>query len=109
MTASHVVHPFRRFPVRDVTDDAQFLSDIRADEVNPLHFSPFLGSRYDMPMKTKPKPEDVRGDSRTFVDFMRKLIAVPHEEIKAEMKAEEERRPRLYVRSSRVPDAPSED
>jgi hypothetical protein len=41
-------------------------------------------------MKTKPKPEDIRGDSRTFVDFARKLVAVPHAEVKAEMEAERE-------------------
>ena len=51
-------------------------------------------------MKTKPKPRDILGDSATFVDFMRKLIAVPHAEIKAEMEAEDERKPRLYVRAS---------
>jgi hypothetical protein len=32
--------------------------------------------------------KDVRGDSATFTEFMRKLIAVPHAEIKAEMEAD---------------------
>jgi len=41
-------------------------------------------------MKTKPKPEDVRGDSATFVDFARKLVAVPREEIKAQAESERE-------------------
>jgi hypothetical protein len=47
-------------------------------------------------MKTKPKPDDVRGDSATFVDFMRKLIAVPHDEIKAQAEAEGKWERRFY-------------
>jgi hypothetical protein len=61
-------------------------------------------------MKTKPdSAKDVRGDSDTFVNFMRKLIAVPHSEIKAELDAEKavKQRPRPFTRmvSSRVPGA----
>jgi hypothetical protein len=70
-------------------------------------------------MKTKrdsalDSAKDVRGDSDTFVNFMRKLIAVPHAEIKAEMEAEKavKRRPSPFTRmadlsSSRVPGAGS--
>jgi hypothetical protein len=57
-------------------------------------------------MKTKTKPEDVRGDSRTFIDFARKLVAVPHAEVKAEMEAEQERKRRLFG-PSRAPGEPS--
>jgi len=32
--------------------------------------------------------KDVRGDSATFENFMRKLVQVPHSEIKAELDAE---------------------
>ena len=68
-----------------------------------------------MPMKTKTDAaKNVRGDSATFTEFMRKLIAVPHSEIKAEMDAEKavKRRPRPFTRmadvsSFRVPGAGS--
>ena len=71
--------------------------------------------RYDNAMKTKPdSAKNVRGDSATFTEFMRKLIAVPHSEIKAEMEAEKavKRRPRPFTRmadvsSFRVPGAGS--
>ena len=40
-------------------------------------------------MKTKPqRADEVRGDSATFENFMRKLVQVPHSEIKAELDAE---------------------
>jgi hypothetical protein len=52
-------------------------------------------------------PKGVRGDSATFVDFMLKLIAVPHSEIKAQAEAEEERKQRLFGPSSRDPGAAS--
>jgi hypothetical protein len=65
-------------------------------------------------MKAEPKArrttpaKDVRGDSATFTEFMRKLIAVPHSEIKAQAEAEGERKPKLYDRSfSRAPGAAS--
>jgi hypothetical protein len=54
-----------------------------------------------MPMKTKPKPDDIRGDSATFESFMRKLIAVPHAEIKAQAEADAEME-RRYFGVSRV-------
>jgi hypothetical protein len=72
-------------------------------------------------MKAEPKArrpntlaKDVRGDSATFTEFMRKLIVVPHAEIKAEMEAEKaaKQRPRPFTRmadvsSFRVPDGGS--
>ena len=58
--------------------------------------------------------KDVRGDSDTFIGFMRKLVQVPHSEIKAELDAEKaaKRRPRPFTRmadisSFRVPGAGS--
>jgi hypothetical protein len=33
---------------------------------------------------------DVRGDTATFVEFMQKLVAVPHSEIKAQAEVERE-------------------
>ncbi len=35
-------------------------------------------------------PEDVQGDSETFIDFTRKLLAVPHAELKADLDAEKD-------------------
>jgi len=49
--------------------------------------------------------KDVRGDSATFENFMRKLVQVPHSEIKAELDAEKEMRERLKSSFSRVPRA----
>jgi hypothetical protein len=74
-----------------------------------------LQSGCDNAMKTKTDAaKNVRGDSATFTEFMRKLIAVPHSEIKAEMEAEKavKRRPRPFTRmadvsSFRVPGAGS--
>jgi len=46
-------------------------------------------------MKTEPKAngldspgKDVQGDFAQFTDFMRRLVAVPHSKIKAELDAE---------------------
>jgi hypothetical protein len=53
--------------------------------------------------------ESVRGDSATFIKFARRLIQVPHSEIKAELDAEKaiKQRPVPFTRmadlSSRVP------
>ena len=49
-----------------------------------------------MPKPPTDSAKNVRGDSATFVNFMQKLVAVPHSEIKAEMKAEQERKRRLF-------------
>ena len=38
----------------------------------------------------RPSADSVRGDSETFVKFMRQLVQVPHSEIKAALEAEKE-------------------
>jgi hypothetical protein len=58
-----------------------------------------------MPRKPTDSAKNVRGDSDTFVRFMRKLVQVPHSEIKAELDAEKETRNRLKSSFSRVPRA----
>jgi hypothetical protein len=60
-----------------------------------------------VPKQPTDSAKNVRGDSATFVEFMRKLVAVPHSEIKAELEAEKEmkRTPKLPV--FRVPRASS--
>ena len=50
--------------------------------------------------------KNVTGDSATFVNFMRRLMAVPHSEIKAQLDAEREAK-RTSKRASRVPGASS--
>ena len=48
-------------------------------------------------MRTKTDSADeVRGDSATFENFMRKLVQVPHSEIKAAMEAEK-RTPKAVI------------
>lgn len=47
-------------------------------------------------------PEDVRGDSETFIEFTRKLVAVPRAEIKAQAEEDEARKLRLFGPSSRA-------
>ena len=66
-----------------------------------------LVSSEDAPLPRKPtdSAKNVRGDSDTFVAFMRKLVQVPHSEIKAELDAEKEMRERLKSSFSRVPRA----
>ena len=41
-----------------------------------------------MPKQPTDLAKDVRGDSDTFITFMRKLVQVPHSEIKAELDAD---------------------
>ena len=41
-----------------------------------------------MPKQPTDLAKDVRGDSATFENFMRKLVQVPHSEIKAELDAD---------------------
>ncbi len=43
-----------------------------------------------MPKPPTDSAKNVRGDFATFTEFMRKLIAVPHSEIKAQLEAEKE-------------------
>jgi hypothetical protein len=41
-----------------------------------------------VPMKPRPSAKNVSGDFDKFTDFMRRLMAVPHSEIKARLEAE---------------------
>ena len=43
-----------------------------------------------MPKQPTDLAKDVRGDSATFIEFARRLIQVPHSEIKAQLDAERE-------------------
>jgi hypothetical protein len=43
-----------------------------------------------VPTKPKPSAQHVVGDFDKFTDFMRRLVSVPHSEIKAQLKAEKE-------------------
>ena len=54
---------------------------------------------------SRPSADEVRGDSATFENFMRKLVQVPHSEIKAELDAEKKMREQLKSSFSRVPRA----
>jgi hypothetical protein len=68
-----------------------------------------------MPKKPTDSAKNVRGDSDTFISFMRRLVQVPHSEIKAELDAEraikQRSKSKPFTRmadlSSRVPDGPS--
>jgi hypothetical protein len=60
-------------------------------------------------MKTEPKAsspdspaKDVQGDFAQFTNFMRRLVAVPHSKIKAELDREK-REKKSKTSSSRVP------
>jgi hypothetical protein len=54
--------------------------------------------------KKRLSAEDVRDDSGTFEKFMRRLVQVPHSEIKAALDAEKERKRKPFsaVRASGV-------
>jgi hypothetical protein len=45
-----------------------------------------------MPKQPTDLAKDVRGDSATFENLMRRLVQVPHSEIKAALDAEKERK-----------------
>ena len=60
-----------------------------------------------MPKQPTDLAKDVRGDSATFENFMRKLVQVPHSEIKAQADAIKEVSRRSKASVSRVPRAPS--
>jgi hypothetical protein len=51
--------------------------------------------------------KEVVGDSATFENFMRRLVQVPHSEIKAALDAEKERKRTSKLSSSRVSGGPS--
>jgi hypothetical protein len=64
-------------------------------------------------MKAEPKAsrlnspaKDAQGDFAQFTDFMRRLVAVPHSEIKAKLDAEREAK-RIAKSTSRVPAVPA--
>lgn len=59
-----------------------------------------------MPNQPTSSAKNVTGDSATFVNFMRRLVAVPHAEVKAKLDAEKTEK-RTSKASSRVPVAPS--
>lgn len=62
----------------------------------------FLRSRYDTAM-AGPKAEEVTGDFEQFKTFMRRLMRVPHSEVKAKLDAEEEARKSRPKRPGRPP------
>jgi len=49
--------------------------------------------------------KNVEGDFGQFKDFMRKLVAVPHSKIKAQLEAEKEAKRTSKASASHVPDA----
>jgi len=66
--------------------------------------------RYDNGMKTKSdSAKDVTGDFNVYKDFMRRLLSVPHSEIKAKLDAEREakRTSKAASRASVVPTKPT--
>jgi hypothetical protein len=55
-----------------------------------------------MPNQPRQSAESVKGDSATFIKFMRKLVQVPHSEIKAALEAEKEFKRTAKASVSRV-------
>jgi hypothetical protein len=55
-----------------------------------------------MPNQPRQSAESVTGDSATFVNFMRKLVQVPHSEIKAALEAEKKFKRTAKASVSRV-------
>jgi hypothetical protein len=53
-----------------------------------------------MANRPKPSARNVTGDFGQFTDFMRRLVAVPHSEIKKKLDAEKQARKRQTKRSS---------
>jgi hypothetical protein len=58
-------------------------------------------------MKTEPKArpldspaKDVQGDFAQFTDFMRRLVAVPHSEVKAKLEAEKKSKQKIKLTSA---------
>jgi hypothetical protein len=60
-------------------------------------------------MKLNPSAKNVIGNSENFTSFMRRLVSVPHAEIKAKLDAEKEakRTPRSASRASVAPTKPA--
>jgi len=59
------------------------------------------------PTKPIPSAKNVSGDFDTFTDFMRRLVAVPHSEIKAQLDAEKAAKRKPKTSASRASGAPS--
>jgi len=59
-----------------------------------------------MPNQPNSSAKNVTGDSATFVNFMRRLVSVPHAEIKAKLDAEREAK-RAFKEVSRVSVVPA--
>jgi hypothetical protein len=53
-----------------------------------------------MPKQPEPSGKNVTGDFDKFTHFMRRLMAVPHSEIKAKLDAEKQAKPRRKKQSS---------
>jgi hypothetical protein len=53
-----------------------------------------------MPKQPEPSGKNVTGDFGKFTHFMRRLMAVPHSEIKAKLDAEKLAKPQRKKRSS---------
>jgi len=53
-----------------------------------------------MPQKPAHSAKNVEGDFGQFTDFMRKLVRVPHDEIKAQLDAERKAKMRRKPRAS---------
>jgi hypothetical protein len=49
------------------------------------------------PNRPKPSAKNVTGDFAQFTDFMKRLVAVPHSEIKAQLDAEKKAKQRKRV------------
>jgi hypothetical protein len=58
-------------------------------------------------MKPIPSAKNVSGDFDKFTSFMRRLVAVPHSEIKARLEAEKEAKRTPKTSVSRASDEPS--
>lgn len=59
-----------------------------------------------MPTRPSIPAKEVEGDTRTFTDFMRRLMGVTHDELKAKLEAEKSAK-RTTRRASRASAAPS--
>jgi hypothetical protein len=60
-----------------------------------------------VPNQPPSSAKNVTGDSATFVNFMRRLVAVPHSEIKSKLDAEKQAKRTSKASASRVPAASS--
>lgn len=58
-------------------------------------------------MKPSQSAKSVSGNSETFVNFMRRLVSVPHSEIKSKLDAEKKAKRTSKASASRVPAASS--